>query len=334
MKNISPAMLNLSLLALLLVLSVASLYAGAAPLDMAAVWKGLTNSEPTVEQLILQEIRLPRLLLAILIGAALGLTGAVMQGWLRNPLADAGLLGTSACAALGSVLTLYFGVATANTYVLPLAGITGAFASIALIYLLAGKQRDVLTLILIGVALQYAASAGISLALNYAPNPHAALEITFWLMGSLKDRAMQHVYICIPLIILGLCLLLSLGRGLDALSLGETTAKSLGVDMRKLQLLIVLGTALCVGSSTAIAGSISFVGLVVPHLLRPLVGHLPSRLLLPSLLAGACLLLSADITVRLISALQELKLGVLTSVIGAPFFIYLLLSSRKHKGGI
>lgn len=315
---------------LIILLAMVSVCIGAAPLSWGEVWQGITGDSPTVAQLIVTEIRLPRTLLAILIGASLGLTGAAMQGWLRNPLADAGLLGTSSCASLGAVLTLYFTLSTAATWVLPASGMVFALGGILIIHALAGKEYSVLTLILAGIALQHLASAGIALALNFAPNPHAALEIAFWLMGSLADRNLHHLYVSAPFIVIGMALLLSTGRALDGLSLGEQTASTLGVDLKRLRAKMVFGASLAVGAGVSVSGSIGFVGLVVPHLLRPIVGHLPSQLLLPSAFAGGALLLAADIMIRMISAGQELKLSIVTGLLGAPFFLYLLLKQSKR----
>ncbi len=199
----------------------------------------------------------------------------------------------------------------------------------ALIYALAGRNSSVLTLILAGVAVNSFAGALTALALNLAPSPYAVLEIVFWLLGSLADRSMDHVALAAPLMAAGWALLLVGGRGLDALTLGEDTAESLGVDLGRLRVLVVLGTALAVGAAVSVSGVIGFVGLVVPHLLRPLVGHRPSRLLAASALGGAALVLAADVAVRILFPVPELKLGVLTALIGAPFFFALVLRSRR-----
>jgi len=186
-----------------------------------------------------------------------------------------------------------------------------------------------LTLILAGVAVTSFAGALMALALNLSPNPFAALEIVFWMLGSLADRSIVHVGLAAPLILPGLALLLLLGRALDALTLGEDGAANLGIDLRRTRLLLILGVALAVGASTAVAGAIGFVGLVVPHLLRPLVDQRPSRLLPASLLGGAALVLIADVSVRLLTPGMELKLGVLTALVGAPLFFYLVLKTRR-----
>lgn len=322
-----PALYAL-LLFILMVLFMASLAIGPAPLSLLELISG-TRINEEILWLILTEIRLPRTLLAILVGATLGLSGAVLQGFLRNPLADPGLIGASATAALGAVLTLYTGMAAAFPLALPLGGLAGVALAVMLIYLLAGRGSSPLTLILAGVAINSLAGALTSLALNLAPSPYAALEIVFWLLGSLADRSFDQVALAAPFIILGCTLLLATGRALDALSLGEDSARSLGFNLDWVRFLVVAGTALSVGAAVSVTGTIGFIGLVVPHLLRPLAGYQPSVLLGLSALGGAVLILLADIGVRLLSTGPELKLGVVTALLGGPFFLYLLLHLRR-----
>ncbi len=278
---------------------------------------------------ILWDIRLPRAILGLLVGATLGLAGAAMQGFLRNPLAEPGVLGVTGGAALGAVLVFYTGLASAFSLALPLGGILGAFFSVLLLYLFAGRLANVQTLILAGVAINVIAFSGTSLVLNLTKDPYAVLDIVFWQMGSLADRSWTHVFLALPFILIGWGWLFWDRRALDALSLGEETAASLGLDLKALRLRMILGTALCVGAAVSICGSIGFVGLVVPHLLRPLVGHEPGKLLGVSALGGALLLLLSDSVVRLIPSMVELKLGVVTSLIGAPFFILLIFQMRR-----
>ena len=279
--------------------------------------------------LIMREIRLPRALLGLMIGATLGLSGAALQGWLRNPLAEPGLLGISASASLGAVLAIYTGLSAVFPLGLPLAALAGAVGAVFVVQAMAGIGRGTLTIILAGVAVSSFAAAMTSLALNLSPNPFAAMEIMFWMMGSLTDRSMVHVWLAAPFIVLGWAMLAMLGRGLDALTLGADAAASMGIDLKRVQFLAVFGTAACVGAATAVAGAIAFVGLVVPHILRPLGGGRPSRLLPASALGGACVQLAADILVRLIAPGRDLKLGVLTAIVGAPFFLWLVWRTRR-----
>lgn len=281
-------------------------------------------------RLVLLEIRLPRAVLGLAVGGALGLSGAALQGYLRNPLAEPGLMGISGGASLGAVAAIHGGLAAAFPLALPLGGLLGAALATLAVFLLAGDRSAPLTLILAGVAISSVAGALTTLALNLAPNPFASVEILFWLLGSLTDRSLVHVWLAAPLIAAGGALLLTTGRSLDALTLGEEAAHNLGVDLARLRILIVAGVALAVGAATAVTGAIAFVGLVVPHLLRPLFAYEPRRLLVASLLGGAALVLAADVTLRLISPYGDLRLGVVTALIGAPFFLWLVLATRRE----
>lgn len=283
-------------------------------------------------RLVLVEIRLPRALLGFLIGGALGLAGAVLQGYLRNPLAEPGLMGVSGGAALGAVTAIHSGAAALWPLALPAGGLIGGAVATIAVVTLAGELAGPLTLILAGVAVSSIAAALTSLALNLAPNPFAASEMLYWLMGSLTDRSLVHVWLAAPLIVAGSLVLLSTARALDALTLGEDAAQNLGVDLAALRTRVIGGTALAVGAATAVAGAIGFVGLVVPHLLRRSVAHEPGRLLLPSFLGGAALVLFADVALRLLSPAGDLRLGVLTALTGAPFFLWLVLRTRRELG--
>lgn len=296
------------------------------PLTLAAAFRDTQSAEA----LILAEIRLPRTLLGAAIGAILGLSGAVLQGFLRNPLAEPGLLGISASASLGAVIAIYAGLTALHPYALPLCALAGALIAVMLVQMLVGRSGDILVIILAGVALSSLAGALTSLALNLAPSPFAALEIVFWMLGSLTDRSLVHVGLALPFILVGGAMLALTGRALDALALGPDVARSLGVNLDRTRVLAVVGTAIGVGGATAVSGAIGFVGLIVPHLLRPLVGHRPSRLLPASALGGAAFLLAADIAVRVVMPDRDLKLGVVTAILGAPFFLWLLVSLRRR----
>ncbi|MEZ5655942.1 MAG: iron ABC transporter permease [Sphingobium sp.] len=282
-----------------------------------------------LESLIITELRLPRICVGMLVGAALGTAGASMQGYLRNPLADPGLFGISACAALGAVGSLFFGLG-ASPWVLSLFALAGAGAGTAVLSLVAGRSGSTIIFTLAGVMLSSLAAALTALIINLAPTPFASTEIVTWLMGALTDRSWDDVWLGLPLIAVGIAVLLTTRRSLDALTLGDLAARSMGVDMRRLQWRIVIGLALCVGSAVAIAGVIGFVGLMVPHIMRPLVGHRPSALLIPSALGGALLVVVADMVVRSLPIVSEIRLGVVMSVLGAPFFLALLLRMRRE----
>lgn len=300
--------------------------AGGALWDLPALWQ----SDPDTARLILQEVRLPRTLLGLLVGATLGLCGAALQGLLRNPLAEPGILGASSGAALGAVVVFYFGLASAGAWLVPVGGVVGSAVALGVLYLLAGRNPELLTIILAGVAINAFAGAMTSLALNFAPSPYAIMEIIFWMLGSLADRSMLQVQLALPLMLAGGLLIATAARGLDALTLGSDAARSLGFSPGAVQLRVIAGTALAVGAAVAVTGVVGFVGLVVPHLLRPLVGYRPARLLLPSALAGAVLLLAADVLVRSLPPGPELKLGVVTAMLGAPFFLFLIVRSRRQ----
>jgi iron complex transport system permease protein len=313
--------------ATLVVLSLAVAALAIASMLVGPAGLGLPQRAPA---LILTEIRLPRTLLAALVGAGLGLTGAVLQGYLRNPLAEPGLIGTSAGAGLGAVLAIHTGASAAFALALPLGGLLGAGIAMVAVLLLAGPRSGGLSLILAGVAISSLASALISGVLAMSRNPFASVEIVAWLLGSLADRSLLHVWLTAPFIAVGSALLLTTGRALDALTLGTDVAANLGIDSARLRLTVVAGTTLVAGAATAVAGMIGFVGLVVPHLLRPLVGHVPSRLLPASLLGGAALLLAADLALRIITPAGELRLGVVTALMGTPFFLWLVVRSRRE----
>lgn len=314
---------------LVALLFMVSLLTGPAATGFADALAGLFSDDGGTLALIMQEIRLPRAILALAIGVTLGLSGAALQGFLRNPLAEPGLLGISASASLGAVLAIHTGLAAAFALALPIAALVGAFCAVLVVQALAGLSGNNLTIILAGVAVSSFAGAMTSLALNLSPNPFAALEIVFWLLGSLTDRSMIHVWLSLPIMAVGWIMLASLARPLDVLTLGEHAASSIGVNMGRVRFLAVFGTAASVGAATAVAGAIGFIGLIVPHILRPLVGARPSRLLPASALGGAALLLMADIAVRLIAPDRDLKLGVLTAMIGAPFFLWLVFRYRR-----
>lgn len=325
---IRSGLLSGLILALIIPIAIASLLAGTVWLSPVAVWHDLWSPGSHLATLIVADLRLPRAALALLVGAVLGLSGAVLQGVTRNPLAEPGLLGVSAGAALGAVIAIYFGLADAFAAAAPLAGLAGALAASLLTFAL-GRGGGTITLILAGAAVSGLAAAGISLALNLAPNPFAADEIMTWLMGSLADRSWLQVSLILPFLLAGAAMLAFTARSIDALSLGEAQAQSLGIDLRRLYVLTIFGTALAVGASTAVTGAIGFIGLVAPHLVRPLVGHQPSRVMLPATLLGALLLLCADVATRLIRIEPELQLGVFTSLIGTPFFFWLVVRLRK-----
>ncbi len=308
----------------------ASVATGYAPLKIGAAFRDILDGKNSLSALVLLQLRIPRAILGALVGFSLGISGAAMQGMLRNPLADPGITGVTSAAGFGAVIVFYFGLAGAMPLALPLGGIAGAICATFLLYGVAGSGAGTTTLILAGVAIGSFFSALTTLALNLSPSPYAVTEIVFWLLGSLADRGLPYIWLVAPMMAVGWLLLLTCGPALDGLALGEDTARSLGFNLGRLRLQLIAGTALAVGSAVAATGAVAFVGLVVPHLVRPLVGHRPSRVLLLSGLGGATLTLVADIIVRLLPVRPELKLGVVTALIGAPFLFHLIWRLRSE----
>lgn len=310
----------------LLLLSVLSLSAGRVWTPLSA----LTHWGADPRWVVIFELRLPRTILALLVGAALGASGAALQGYTRNPLADPSVLGISPTAAVGAVVVLYFGLSAHSPWLLPLGAMVGAAAGLALLLALAGSSSTVVTFVLAGIVIQTMATAATTLALNLAPTPWAVDEIVSWLMGAVADRSFAEVKLAAPFIAVGFALLLSVRRALDALTLGELGAKALGVNLAAVRLRLAAGVTLAVGASVAVTGVIGFVGLITPHLLRPWFGGRPGALIVPSAIGGALLLLAADILVRMTPAASEVKLGVAMAIIGGPFFLVLLIAMRRR----
>lgn len=278
---------------------------------------------------IMAELRLPRAVLGLAIGAVLGLSGAVLQGYLRNPLADPTIVGVSSSAALGGVTAIFFGLSTLPFGIF-ICAMVGAGTSVVLLRTMAAKSGESLGFILGGTVLSTLAGSLTAFVISMAPNPFATSEIITWLMGALTDRGADDVFRALPLMAVGATLLLLTGRSLDALTLGEDGARSLGVDLGRLQWLIVAGVGLSVGASVAVSGVVGFVGLIVPHIIRSFAGERPSAILIPSALCGAALTLIADSIVRLIPGPNEVRLGIAMAVIGAPFFFILLARMQSR----
>ncbi len=324
--------LAVPLAAIVALLFVISLGVGDFPLSIAEIASGLVGAGSPDANTIVQDIRLPRAILGVLIGATLGLGGAALQGLLRNPLASPSLFGAPAAAAFVAVTVISLNLVDTLSNLLPLAAIAGAAASVGLLVLVAGARASLLMLILAGLAVGALGSAGTALVLNLSARPDN-LEIAFWLLGSLEDRSMQHVTIALPFILVG-WLLMSWDRGaFRALTLGESAAESMGVSLQRVRLRVVIGVAAGVGAAVSVSGAIAFVGLVAPNLVRPFTRFDPARLLLPSALAGAALLLASDILVRIIPTQQQIKVGVITTLVGAPFFVAMVLRRRTDAAG-
>jgi iron complex transport system permease protein len=324
--------LTVGLTVLILVLMLVSLMIGPAGLSPREALSALISGDGPAG-IIVRDIRLPRTLLAVLIGATLGLSGAALQGLLRNQLAEPDLFGAPQAAAAAASFMIAFGFVSATSLAVPLAGMAGALVSVGGLVTIAGSRASLTVILLAGLALASFAGAATALILNLAPNPFIALEVAFWLLGSLEDRSSDHLIIAVPFMLASWVVLVANARNFRALTLGEDAAASLGVDLVRTRLMVVVGVALGVGAAVAVAGSIGFVGLVAPHLVRRAVNSDPARVMLPGALAGAALLLAADIAVRIIPAAIELKVGVVTALIGVPFFLMMIFSERRELEG-
>ena len=323
------------LIAALAIASIIAIFAacllGSTPLPIKSVFAAFYGGADAGDMIVVWSIRLPRALAAFLVGTALGLSGAALQGLLRNPLAEPGVLGVSATASLTATFSLYYGLVSVTAWAFPFMAIAGALVATAFITLAAIKTRSVITLILIGVGLSSFAGALMSLFMNLAPNPFSLSDMINWMLGSVANRSYDEILLVLPFLVVGSTILLATGRGLSALTLGEEAASGVGVNLRIQRILTVLGAGFATGASVALAGAIGFVGIVAPHLIRPFVGHDPARSLIPSALLAGLILVIADIGVRLIPTNNELKLGVVAALIGAPFFVWIAMQKRTIR---
>ena len=320
------------LIVLLIVASVLALLAacflGSTPMEFSRIVAALFGQSSAADSIVIWEIRLPRAMAAFVVGAALGTSGAALQGLLRNPLAEPGVLGVTATSSLSATFALYYGFAASSAYLLPIYAIVGALAATALLAAAAIRIKSVVTLILVGVGLSSFSAAAMSLLLNFAPNPFSLSDMINWLLGSVANRSFEDLKIAMPFVIGGLAILFATRRGLSALTLGEEAASGLGLTLRRQRIAVVLGAGLATGASVALAGAIGFVGIVAPHIVRPFVDHDPGRSLLPSALLAGLILVLADIGVRLLPTNTELKLGVVAALIGAPAFVWIAMQRR------
>ncbi|MCV0384269.1 MAG: iron ABC transporter permease [Erythrobacter sp.] len=323
MTRITP-MLLLAIAAAL----IGSIMLGSVPLPLDRLLAALAFQSGPDDQLVVWQIRLPRALAAASVGAALGMSGAALQGLLRNPLAEPGILGVSATSALFATFVLYFGLAAAGPLVLPLAAVAGALTATLLVAAAAIRTRSVVTLILIGVGLSSFSAAIMALLMNLAPNPFSLADMINWMLGTVDNRSFDDLLFAAPFMAAGAAILLGSRRGLSALALGDEAAEGMGLDLRRQRLAVIVGAGLATGAAVALAGAIGFVGIVAPHLVRPFLRYDPARLLVPSAMLGALILMLADIGVRVLPTDSELKLGVVASLLGAPVFIWIAARRR------
>lgn len=312
-------------------LMLAAIMLGSTPLGTRHILQALMGQGSPGDAIVLWEIRLPRAMAAYAVGAALGLSGAALQGLLRNPLAEPGVLGVSASASLFATFTLYFGFSAISSLVLPLAAIAGALVATSFLAVIALRVNSVIALILIGVGISSFSGALMTLLMNLAPNPFSLSDMINWMMGTVANRSFEDILFAAPFLILGAVLILSSGRDLSAFTLGEEAASGIGVSLTTVRMKIVFGTGFCTGAAVAIAGAVGFVGIVAPHLVRPHVDHEPSATLLPSALLGGVILVAADIFIRVAPTTAELKLGVVAALLGAPIFVW--IAAQRMQGG-
>lgn len=321
-------MLLLFLLLLLGALGFFSLFIGTVPLEASDIFGALLGQAEESTEIIVRELRLPRIVLGMMVGASLGLSGAALQGLLRNPLADPGVIGVSSSAGLGAVIAIYFGMGEVFPLSVQFMSMGGALLATSVLIFVSSRDSSVLTLILVGIGIGSLATAAMALAMNFAPNPSSLQDMIMWLLGSLENRTMTDIKLSGPFILGGWLLMWGVHQGLDACSLGDETAQTLGINLKTLRLKIIMGSAISVGAAVAVCGSIGFVGLVVPHIIRGFIGHAPGQLLLPSALLGAIILTVADLFTRMPFGNEQLQLGVITAFVGAPLFLYIIYKTR------
>ncbi|MCY4486208.1 MAG: iron ABC transporter permease [Deltaproteobacteria bacterium] len=322
----------LVLAAAVLTALAAACLVGSTSLGVDRILAALAGGGSVGDRVVVWEIRLPRAVAALVVGAALGASGAALQGLLRNPLAEPGVLGVSAAAALGATSVIYYGIASAGALALPMAAVAGALAATAVLTAAARRVGSVVTLILVGVGLSSFAGSLTALLMNLAPHPFSLSDMLNWMLGTVANRSFDDLLPAAPFLVAGLAILFAGRRGLSALTLGEEGAAGVGVDLPRTRRLVVLGAGLATGAAVAIAGAIGFVGIVAPHLVRPLVNHDPARTLAPSALLAGLILVLADIGVRVAPTDAELKLGVVAALLGAPVFIWIAARRRVTRG--
>ena len=320
---------NIILLTALILAALVSLTIGPVDLKIMDVMNGIFGPSNDPVSIIVSELRLPRVLLGILIGSALGVSGAALQGVLRNPLADPGVIGVSASAALGAVIAIHLGVHLIWSLFIPIFAMGGALLATLILLAVSVRESSVLMLILVGIGISSLAMAGVSLVMNLAESPMSVRDMIMWMLGSLENRTTTDLFLALPFIFLGWIMMINVGQGLNALSVGEDTARSMGINLSMLKFRVVIGSAISIGAAVSVCGSIGFVGLVVPHMVRRLVTKEPGDILIPSALMGGLLLTLADMLTRLPTPGATLQLGVVTSLIGAPTFLYIIYKTRK-----
>lgn len=297
---------------------------GSAPLGLKQILLALVGQGAAPDQVVVWEIRLPRAMAALLVGMALGASGVVLQTLLQNPLSEPGVLGISSTASLVAVTTLYYGLAAQSGYLLALASIAGALLATFVMLWVGRRAQSVITIILVGVGLSSFAGGLMALLMSLAPHPFVLADMVNWTLGSVAHTSLLDIAIALPFMLIGWLLLLANRQSLPALNLGEEGALAVGLNLASLQHRVILGVGLLSGAAVATAGTLGFIGVVAPHIIRPFVHYDPARTLIPAALLGGLLVLSADILIRLLPTESELKLGVVAALFGAPVFVYII----------
>jgi iron complex transport system permease protein len=331
---------------LLIILMIAGIAIGSTNIAPGAVLRALlshllpaawveTSAESSPQQIVVWTIRTPRVLLAALVGAALAMAGAQMQGLFKNPLASPDIIGTSSGGAFGAVIALVSGLAIRSLFYLPVFSFAGAFLALFAVYIISTRhgRTPIATLLLTGVALSALIGAATSFLITMSwVRFDIAQEILFWLLGGLDNRGWPHFWLALPLITIGTIVSLVYTRELDLMLTGEETAHSLGVDVEQVKRVVLTCAALLTGAAVAVSGVVGFVGLIVPHVVRLVIGPAHRRLIPASALTGAAFLVLADLLARTLRRPEEIRLGIITAAFGAPFFLYLLLRHRREVG--
>jgi iron complex transport system permease protein len=332
------------LVVLLIAVTIVAIAIGSTPIAPGTVARVLASrllpfahigGVDETETIVIWIVRTPRVLVAALVGAALAIAGAQMQGLFQNPMASPDVIATSSGAALGAVLAIALGFAQLSLFWLPLWAFVGALISLVIVYSLTtrGGHTPIAMLLLAGVALNALIGALIAFVVTLrGVRFEVAQEILFWVMGGLDSRLWTHVWICAPCIVVGVVVSLLFARELDLFLAGEETAASLGVDVQRVKRVVLVTAALLTGAAVAVSGVIGFVGLIVPHVVRLLVGPAHRRVIPASGLIGATFLVMADLLARTVRPPQEVALGIITAAVGAPFFLYLLVKQRRQVG--
>ena len=299
-------------------------------IDWAQLAFDVVRNNQTMDTIVFFELRIPRTIMCILTGIALGTGGAALQTLLRNPLAEPSIIGISSSAALGAVLVMSFQLHLVSLFFMPVGAIIFSMAAATLLVFISRTSHDHVTILLVGVGISLLSGAATSFLLSISDNPYAVNEIVFWMLGSLSNVSNDDLLLAVPFALSGALLMLSTAPAQNYFVFGGEVAASSGINVKTLRAKVILGASLGVGGVTAIIGMVGFIGLLSPHIVRPFVGNEPRRTLIWSPVVAAALVLAADIAIRLLPTTSELRLGVVTTLIGAPLFLYVIFKRFGH----